>query len=370
MVLKRIRRIKVIYPQLDINLSTIKNNTEVIVNMCRKHDIKISGVIKGFNGLPKVAEKILEGGVMNLASSRIDQLQKMKGKNIKTETLLLRIPMMSEIEDLVKYCDISLNSNKETLEKINEMAKKPNKTHRVILMRDLGDLREGVFKRDEFIELCRYTEDLENIYLEGIGTNLSCYGSIAPTIENMIELSETAEKVEKEIGRKLDIISGGGTTTLPLVYRGEIPEKINHLRVGEGIINAMDLPKYWDTDIEGLKTDTFICKAQVVESNIKPTHPIGKMCVDAFGNKPVYEDKGNRKRVILALGNQDTGDSKKLEPIDERMKIMGSSSDHTIVDVHDVEKEIKVGDVLEFKLFYQAMLFLTGSRYVKINYID
>jgi predicted amino acid racemase len=370
MVLKRIRRIKVIYPQLDINLSTIKNNTEVIVNMCRKHDIKISGVIKGFNGLPKVAEKILEGGAMNLASSRIDQLQKMKEKNIKTETLLLRIPMMSEIEDLVKYCDISLNSNKETLEKINEMAKKPNKTHRVILMRDLGDLREGVFKRDEFIELCRYTEDLENIYLEGIGTNLSCYGSIAPTIENMIELSETAEKVEKEIGRKLDIISGGGTTTLPLVYRGEIPEKINHLRVGEGIINAMDLPKYWDTDIEGLKTDTFICKAQVVESNMKPTHPIGKMCVDAFGNKPVYEDKGNRKRVILALGNQDTGDSKKLEPLDKRMIIMGSSSDHTIVDVHDVEKEIKVGDVLEFKLFYQAMLFLTGSRYVKINYID
>jgi len=364
-----IRRTKMFYPQLDINLSTIKNNTEIVVNMCRKHKIKVSGVIKGFNGLPKVAEKMIEGGVINIGSSRLEQLKNMKEFFPELETLLLRIPMMSEIEDLVEYCDISLNSNRETLDIIDQEAKKRKKKHRVILMRDLGDLREGVFNLEEFVELCQYAENLDNIYLEGIGTNLSCYGSIAPTRENMLELEKTAELVEEKIARKLDIVSGGGTTTLPLVYRDEIPKKINHLRLGEGIINAMDLPKYWDTDIKGLKTDTFILKAQVVESNTKPTYPIGKMCVDAFGNKPVYQDMGKRKRVILAVGNQDTGDSKKLEPVEDKMIVMGSSSDHTIVDVDDVDREIKVGDILKFKLFYQPMLFLTGSNYVKINYV-
>ena len=357
------------YPQLDINLSTIKNNTEIVVNMCRKHKIKVSGVIKGFNGLPKVAEKMIEGGIINIGSSRLEQLKNMKEFFPELETLLLRIPMMSEIEDLVEYCDISLNSNRETLDIIDQEAKKRKKKHRVILMRDLGDLREGVFNLEEFVELCQYAENLDNIYLEGIGTNLSCYGSIAPTRENMLELEKTAELVEEKIARKLDIVSGGGTTTLPLVYRDEIPKKINHLRLGEGIINAMDLPKYWDTDIKGLKTDTFILKAQVVESNTKPTYPIGKMCVDAFGNKPVYQDMGKRKRVILAVGNQDTGDSKKLEPVEDKMIVMGSSSDHTIVDVDDLDREIKVGDILEFKLFYQPMLFLTASNYVKINYV-
>jgi len=358
-----------LYPQLDINLSTIKNNTEIIVNMCGRNNIKVSGVIKGFHGLPKVAEKMIEGGVINLGSSRIDQLKTIKEIHPEVETLLLRIPMISEIKDLIKYCDISLNSNKETLNKINEEVKKVGKNHRVIIMRDLGDLREGVFDREEFVELCRYAENLENLYLEGIGTNLSCYGSIAPTRENMLELTKTAEMVENKINRKLDIVSGGGTTTLPIVYRSEMPEKINHLRVGEGIINAMDLPKYWDTDIQGLKTDTFILKAQVIESNTKPTYPIGEMCVDAFGNKPVYKDMGKRKRVIIAVGNQDTGDSMKLLPIEDKMIVMGSSSDHTIVDVENVNREIEVGTIIQFKLFYQGMLFLTGSNYVQINYV-
>jgi len=359
------------YPQLKINLSTIKNNAEVIVNMCRKNNIKVSGVIKGYNGLLKISKKLLEGGVENLASSRIEQLKEVKKQDKNIETLLLRIPMLSEIEELIRYCDISLNSNKKTLDRINREAKRVGIKHRVVLMRDLGDLREGIFDRDEFIGIAEYVENnLENIYLEGIGTNLSCYGSISPTKENMLELADTAEILEKKINRKLDIVSGGATTSLPLVYKEEMPEKINHLRVGEGIVNSMDLSKYWGVNIEGLKNDAFILKAQVIESNIKPTHPIGEMCVDAFGNKPTFIDKGLRKRVIIGVGNQDTGDSKKLLPIEEKVKILGASSDHTILDVHDLNRNLEVGDTLEFKLFYQPMLFLTGSKYVKFNYIE
>ena len=279
--------------------------------------------------------------------------------------LLVRIPMMCEIEDVVKYSDISLVSEKETLNLLNKEAKAQHKIYGVVLMYDLGDLREGVFYKEELIQLAQYVEyDLNNLYLEGIGSNLSCYGSVAPTTENLSQLAEAATEIEEKLNRKLNIISGGGTTTLPLLVRGGVPKKINHLRIGEGINNTQDLPLYWDTNIEGLDPDVFVLKAQIVEINEKPTHPIGQLMVNAFGDLPHYEDRGIRKRAIIALGNQDLGDSSRLVPKDKNMIVLGASSDHTILDIHDCKTEYKLGDIIEFNILYQAMLMTTLSDYV------
>jgi len=278
---------------------------------------------------------------------------------------LVRIPMMCEIEDVVKYSDISLVSEKETLNLLNKEAKAQHKIYGVVLMYDLGDLREGVFYKEELIQLAQYVEyDLNNLYLEGIGSNLSCYGSVAPTTENLSQLAEAATEMEEKLNRKLNIISGGGTTTLPLLVRGGVPKKINHLRIGEGINNTQDLPLYWDTNIEGLDPDVFVLKAQIVEINEKPTHPIGQLMVNAFGDLPHYEDRGIRKRAIIALGNQDLGDSSRLVPKDKNMIVLGASSDHTILDIHDCKTEYKLGDIIEFNILYQAMLMTTLSDYV------
>ena len=280
--------------------------------------------------------------------------------------LLVRIPMMCEIEDVVRYSDISLVSERETLNTLNEEAKKQNKTYGVVLMYDLGDLREGVFLKEELIQLAQYVEyEMGNLYLEGIGSNLSCYGSVAPSNENLSQLAEAATEIEEKLGRRLNIISGGGTTTLPLMVSGGVPKKINHLRIGEGINNTQDLPLYWNTNIEGLDPDVFILKAQIVELNEKPTHPIGQLLVNAFGDLPHYDDRGIRKRAIVALGNQDLGDSSRLVPRDKDMQVMGASSDHTILDIHDCKKQYKLGDIVEFNILYQAMLMTSLSDYVQ-----
>lgn len=353
------------YPVLEVNVKKITSNAKVITKLCNNNGIRVAGIIKGFGGIVAGARALVKGGCDQIGSSRIDQLKALKNKGFKTPLLLVRIPMMCEIEDVVKYSDMCLVSEKETLIMLNREAEKQNKKYGVVLMYDLGDLREGVFSRSELINLSRLVEyDLSSLALEGIGTNLSCYGSVAPTNKNLTELSEAADDIEKILNRKLNIVSGGGTTTLPLLVRGGVPEKINHLRIGEGIINTHDLPLYWDTDIEGLDKDTFVLKAQIIEVNEKPTHPVGELMVNAFGEYAHYEDRGIRKRAIIALGNQDVGDSSKIVPKDKDIIVLGASSDHTILDIHECMSEYKLGDIVEFNVLYQSMLFTTLSKYI------
>ncbi|HAS92022.1 MAG TPA: alanine racemase [Clostridiales bacterium] len=353
------------YPMLEFNLKKLYNNTKIVTKLCEDNGIKVAGIIKGFGGIAEGAEEMVKGGCYQIGSSRIEQLKALKDRGFDMPLLLVRIPMMCESEDVVKYSDISLVSEKDTLNLLNKEAKAQNKIYGVVLMYDLGDLREGVFYKEELIRLAEYVEyESDNLYFEGIGSNLSCYGSVAPTTENLSQLAEAATEIEEKLNRKLNIISGGGTTTLPLLVRGGVPKKINHLRIGEGINNTQDLPLYWDTNIEGLDPDVFVLKAQIVEINEKPTHPIGQLMVNAFGDLPHYEDRGIRKRAIIALGNQDLGDSSRLVPKDKNMIVLGASSDHTILDIHDCKTEYKLGDIIEFNILYQAMLMTTLSDYV------
>ena len=359
------------YPVLEVNLKKLYNNTKIVTRLCEDYGIKVAGIIKGFGGIEEGAEEMAKGGCYQIGSSRIEQLKALKDRGFEMPLLLVRIPMMCEIEDVVRYSDISLVSEKETLNLLNKEAKKQNKTYGVVLMYDLGDLREGVFLKEELIQLAQYVEyEMGNLYLEGIGSNLSCYGSVAPATENLNQLADAAIEIEEKLDRKLNIVSGGGTTTLPLMVRGGVPKKINHLRIGEGINNTQDLPLYWDTNIEGLDPDVFILKAQIVELNEKPTHPIGQLMVNAFGDLPHYEDRGIRKRAIVALGNQDLGDSSRLVPRDKDIIVLGASSDHTILDIHDCKKEFKIGDIIEFNILYQAMLMTTLSDYVHKKIIE
>lgn len=353
------------YPVLEFDLKILYNNSKIVTKLCQDQGIKVAGIIKGFGGIVEGAEEMARGGCYQIGSSRIEQLKALKDRGMKEPLLLVRIPMICEIEEVVKYSDLCLVSEKETLNLLNAEAKNQNKKYGVVLMYDLGDLREGVFSKDELVSLAEYVDhELDYLYLEGIGSNLSCYGSVAPASENLNQLAHAAIEIEDKLNRQLNIVSGGGTTTLPLLVRGGVPDKINHLRIGEGINNTQDLPLYWDTNIEGLDPDVFILKAQIVELNEKPTHPIGQLMVNAFGDLPHYEDRGIRKRAILALGNQDLGDSSKIVPKDKDIKVLGASSDHTILDIHDCKREYKLGDIVEFNVLYQSMLTTSLSDYV------
>ena len=361
--------IKSMYPNLNINLKYLRENVEYYVDKCNAVGVDIAGVIKGTHGIVQCTEQFAKGGASQIASSRLEQLQDAKDYGIELPMMLIRVPMLSEVHDVVEICDISLNSDEQVLDALNKAAAAAGKVHQVILMADLGDLREGFWDKEDMIRVAERVEsEMDNLELLGVGTNLGCYGSIMPTADKLDQLVELAEKVESRIGRTLRYISGGATSSLMRVIDGDLPKRINHLRVGEAILLSYDLNVLYGYDVSKLHRDIYTVRAEVIEVKDKPTHPIGTIGFDAFGRQPEYVDRGIRKRALLAIGKVDIGDCAEIFPRDEGVELLGGSSDHTIADIEDAKRDIKVGDIMEFDIDYAALVGLTSSRNVKITF--
>lgn len=358
------------YPKLEINLKYLRENVAEMVRRCGERGIEIAGVIKGTTGLVECAKQFEAGGCSIMASSRLEQIEDCMAAGIEMPYMLLRIPMPSETPEVIRLTDISLNSEVSVLKMLDEEAKKQDKVHQVILMADLGDLREGFWDKDEMIDVAvEVEENMRNLELAGVGTNLGCYGSVLATEEKLDELVEIAEKIETKIGRKLKYISGGATSSLMRVIDGDIPERINMLRCGEGILLARDLDVFYGYDMSYMHKDVYRLKAEVVEVKDKPTYPVGELAVDAFGKVPEYTDRGIRKKALLGIGKVDYGSADEIFPIDTGVEILGASSDHTILDIEDLDRELKPGDVLEFIINYASLVYLTNCRNVNIEYV-
>lgn len=349
------------YPRLVIDLKKVKNNLDRITEMVKGSGSSLMIVTKGYSADMEIF-KILDGSDIDyLADSRIQNLKKYEGA--KKERVLLRLPMNSETDEVVKYADISLNSELKTIKNLNESAKRQNKIHKILLMIDLGDLREGIFfkNEDEIYHTVEEILNLKNIELFGLGVNLTCYGAVIPKRDNLSILVEIARKIEKKFDIKLQMISGGNSSSIYLIGRKELPEGINNLRVGEAFLLGGETA--YSQKLEGFYDDAFTLEAEIVELKEKQSVPIGETGVDAFGNKPVYEDRGIIKRAIIAVGRQDV-DPDALHPTDSKIDILGASSDHLILDISKSDMKYKVGDIVNFKLSYSSLLRATTSGYV------
>lgn len=360
------------YPRLVVDLNKLKSNLDAVAKIT-KDDAQASMMI--VTKAVCAAEEIVE---MIAKHPKVDYIADARIKNIKTfsklakdhgkETVLLRLPMKSEVSEVVKYADISFNSELEVVRLLNDEAKKLNKIHKVVLMIDLGDLREGIFfeHEDKIYETVGEILKLDNIKFEGIGVNLTCYGAIIPKRDNLQHLVDWKDKLESKFDIKLNIVSGGNSSSIYLIGKNELPQGINNLRLGECFFLGNDTA--YGSQIEGTVKDAMILEAEIIELKKKPSMPIGEIGKDAFGNVPHYEDKGDIMRAILAIGQQDTTlDS--MVPLDEGVEIIGGSSDHTVLDVTNSPKELKVGDVLRFQIEYGALLKATTSKYVEKVYI-
>ena len=413
------------YPAVFFNHEALRYNVRWVNNVCEKNDIMLCGVVKGANGLKSEIEDFAASGCKMIATSRLNQLRRCKevatvisegpDKGKPMPLLMIRVPMLSEVEELVELADYSLNSEMVVLEALNDAAKKAGKVHKVILMADLGDLREGWYDGDlsggptdgaeehnEDVKLSglklagdgaeehnedvklgglklagdgiaaaavRVETELDGLELAGIGTNLGCVGSVIPDESKMLQLAALAERIEGSIGRRLEIVSGGATSSLGPVFEGTMPSKINMLRVGglnlDGPIDPTGA-EIGEPSIAELRDDCFILKAEVIENKIKPSHPVGTIGIDAFGKHREYVDKGIRRRALVAVGKQDYGDIEDLVPLLPGIEIWGASGDHTVLDIEDCNKEIAIGDIIEFKIKYSAILRLTMNEYVNI----
>lgn len=348
-------------PRIEIDLVKLKTNVAAIVGLCARQGITVAGVTKAFGGHPDIARAYVEGGCRYLADSRVENLKKLAGLGLPR--MMLRLPMLSEVRDVVLHSDISLNSERDTIKALDGACAELGLTHEIILMMDLGDLREGYY--DEY-ELFEAIEDIQanmpRIRIAGVGVNLTCYGGIIPDEYNLFRLVTIGKFIKKKYKLDLELISGGNSSSLHLVLDDEMVEGINNLRIGEAFLLGRETA--YGERIPGTTNHVFQLVCEIIELKTKPTIPKGIAGQNAFGEPPRFEDRGIRKVAICAIGRQDV-DVSKLTPQDEDVMIMGASSDHIVLDVTETGERYAVGGEIRFNMTYGGILSAMTSPYVQ-----
>ncbi len=346
------------YPELLIDRRKLMHNVKTLLTMAQGCDIQLHFVTKCLCAWRPAVEAMEEAGAEFFADSRLENLANIQ--DLGQSHMLVRIPMISQAMDTVRYSDLSLNSDISAIEALSDAALALERQHGVILMVEMGDLREG-FLAEEIMDVAARTLNLRGVWLAGIGVNFNCYGGVIPEEKQLNQLVELAENIRQRFDIPLPIVSGGNTGSLYMIKEGKMPRGISHLRLGEGYLIGIETS--FRRPIPDMYTDVFTLRAEIIELRKKASVPQGLIGPNAFNEIPEFEDYGNIWRAILAVGEQDTR-SDTLEPRDSKVRFLGSSSDHLLLDVTQSVRDFKVGDVMDFTPDYAALLRAMTSPYV------
>ena len=349
-------------PRIEIELDKLMHNARKLTALYGSKGIHVTAVTKGVCGSLGIASALLDSGIRSFGDSHIANIQKMRENGIDAQFILIRSPMPSEVERVVEHADMSFNTEISVIRLLANQATKRGKIHRVILMIELGDLREGILPSN-IESVVKETIGLRGIKLAGVGTNLACFGGVRPSEANMRELSAIAGNLQRKFGINFEVVSGGNSANYQWFVSAPDIGLVNHLRIGEAILLGRDT--LTREQIPDLYIDAFTLVAEVIELKTKPSRPYGEIAQDAFGHIPVFEDKGNMRRAILALGRQDVD----VSAIKPRIKanVLGASSDHLILDVKG--RSLEVGAEVRFDVGYSALLRAMMSPYVEKVYL-
>lgn len=345
-------------PRLLVDLGAIAHNARTLVGWLAPRGIRVTGVTKTSLGSPGVARAMLDGGVTGLGDSRIDNLERLGAARIDAQRTLIRSPMLSQVDRVVRDADTSLNTEALVLNALSDAALRRGTTHAVVLMVELGDLREGVPAAD-LVDLARSIGPRAGLTLVGIGTNLACQSGVVPDQPKMDELSRLVDEVEATCGVDLSIVSGGNSASLSWALTTDDVGRVDELRLGESIMLGMD-PLHRQP-IEGLRTDGCTLVAELIEVQTKPAQPWGELAQAAFGTPTPRPGAGTLRQGILALGRQDTDPDGLTPPAG--ITVLGMSSDHLVVDLGD--HDLDVGDEVAFQVGYSALVRAMTSPFVE-----
>ena len=353
-------------PRLTIDLGKIEHNARSIVGLCRGHGIEVAGVTKVTCGHPGVAGAMLRGGVSTIADSRLENIRRLRSAGLHTSLMLLRVPPLSGVREVVETVDISVNSELSVLAALSAAAFRQGRVHDVMLMVELGDLREGILPQD-LAPLVAQAVKLPGIRIRGLGTNLACFAGVMPGEDSMRRLVELGGDIERRFGLNIEWLSGINSSGLELVSAGRMPKRINHARIGEAILLGRETTRRrpWP----GTRQDAFILHAEVLELKCKPSLPRGEQGEDAFGRRPQFEDRGEMLRALLNVGREDV-DVSGIAPLDARFTVVGASSGYLLLDATAAAGDIQVGDIVSFSLNYSALLTAMTSEYVRKHALD
>jgi len=358
--------------RLDIRIDQIKDNIQKLSGFLSKNHIQWTLVAKVAAGNPNLLRALLsipglKEQIHSIAASHVDSLRAMKSFDPTIPTMYIKPPSLTEIPKVIQYADISLNTNFHTIAALQREARSQGKVHKIIIMIEMGELREGIL-RENLVRFYGKVFNLSNIEVIGLGTNLGCMHGIEPTYDKLIQLSLFEQLIEARFNHKLELVSGGSSITLPLIKRGRMPVGVNHFRIGEAAFlgtSPLDGKKYLN-----LNRDAFLFHSHIVElyrKDIAPDGVIGEGNIGHTAQTPVVS--GKSFKAVMDFGILDTP-HEHLSPINPKIQFVGNSSDMTVYDMGSNPNNKRVGDILTFQPDYMGVANLMGSRFIEKQILE
>ncbi len=363
--------------ELTIHTDKIKNNIKTLSAYFKKHNIEWSLITKVFSGDKEFLKHVLTDDVIqeinSVGDSRLTSLKNLKEVNPEMRTIYIKPPAKTYAKEVISYADISLNSSFSTIKALNEEAGRQGKIHKVIIMIEMGELREGV-NRDDIMDFYEKVFNMPNIEVIGLGSNLGCMYGIAPTYDKLLQLALYKELISARFNKDLQLISGGTSITLPMIEQGSIPPEINHFRVGEAAffgISPLNNERF-----DKLHTDTFEFSANIIELEEKKLVPDGVLSDANVGHTADFDENDINEtshKAILDFGLLDV-DKADIDTSDPNLHFVGITSDMLVVDIgnnrtKDGKKKYNIGDKVQFTPNYMAVARLLNSKFIDKQFV-
>ena len=346
-----------------LNAKKLQHNYHHLNTLFRTHDIEWAIVAKVLCGNETFLREVIKLGTKEICDSRISNLKAIKKIDPQVQTVYIKPPAKRMIQNVIRYADVSFNTEYDTILALSNEAAQQHKTHKIVIMIEMGELREGVM-REEFLDFYEKVFGLPNIRIVGIGTNLTCMYGVLPNHDKLIQLCLYKQLVEAKFQKKIPYISGGASVTIPLIDKHLLPHGVNHFRIGETLFLGTDV--YHNCTFENMHNDVFKLYAEIIELNEKPKVPIGELGHNLSGDQLNFDQNNPGEkgyRAIVDIGLLDIEPSH-LQPVSENVSIVGASSDMLVLDVKDNPEHLKVGDLVAFKMDYMGLLRVMNSSYV------
>ncbi len=347
-----------------LNKENLISNFNYLKKLFEENKTEWAIVSKLLCGSEEYLKILCELDINEICDSRISNLKLIKEINPNINTVYIKPPAKDNIEEVVRYADVSFNTEFSTIKWISEEAVKQGKTHKIIIMIELGDLREGVLG-DDLTDFYKTVFELPNIEITGIGSNLNCLYGVLPSADKLLQLSLYKKLIEAQFNQRIPWVTGGTSVVIPLLFKKQIPADMNHFRIGETLYFGNNL--ITNEVIEGMNDDVFRLHSQIIEINEKPKVPVGVMEVNPSGEVFEIDESNYGKssyRALIDIGVLDISTTDFLIPQNKDIEIVGASSDMIVIDLGENKAGRKVGDILEFKLKYMGALRVFNSEYI------
>lgn len=343
----------------------LRHNYQFLDTLFKENNMDWGAVSKLLCGNELYLQELIDLGITEIHDSRVSNLKTVKKLAPNVQTVYIKPPAKRSIRSIVQYADVSMNTEYFTMKLLSDEAVRQDKIHKVIIMIETGDLREGVMG-DHLVDFYAKVFELPNLEIIGLGTNLNCLHGVMPSQDKLIQLSLYRQIIELKFNRKIPWVSGGTSVTIPLLMNHQLPKGVNHFRVGETLFFGADL--FEEKTIEGMHDSVFELFTEIIEITEKPTVPIGELAANPSGDLTEInqEDYGRTSyRAILDIGLLEL--DPKFLVLDEQLEfdVVGASSDMLVLDLGENERGYKVGDLVSFKLKYMGALGLMNSNYIE-----